>query len=142
MSLPGSAQEIPTLMEHLLGEYVRMMETHNKTVETNPEAGEACDVQKELDRVSDFNKFAKSYLDKNRPLNTFAVDANVGIKLGDNAQVVISPGFNEIAGTMQHSQTVPMTSGQGLHPRQMNQMSSNTTEIGLENEYHVPGQKK
>ena len=117
------------------------MENHNKRVAKNPDLGQECDVQAEIDRVSDFNKFATSFLDKNRPTGTFAVDANVGLNLGQ-AAVIISPGFNQIAGTMQESHEVPMTTGEGMNPRAMATMSNNSMEIGLEDEYDVPGQKK
>lgn len=117
------------------------MQNHNKRAEKNPDVGEKCEVLKELDRVSDFAKFVAKYLDKNRPIGTFAVDANVGLRLADQAAVVISPGFNEIAGTMQDAKAIPMTSGQGIHPREMNQMRTKTMEVGLEDEYPVPGRK-
>lgn len=57
-----------------------------------------------------FFKFAAEYLTRNRVVEVFAVDANVGLVLSNFARCVVSPG-TLVAGTMQESGAVSVTTG-------------------------------
>lgn len=57
-----------------------------------------------------FGKFAADYLAENRVVEVFAVDANVGLVLSNHVRCVVCPG-TDVAGTMQESGAVGVTSG-------------------------------
>lgn len=140
MAPPTKAQEVPTLLELLMAEYRLSMEEHNKRVEKETTADLVkCDVQGELDRVSDFLAFAQSYLDANRVIENFPADQNLGIRLNNQKSAVLATGFNEVAGTMQPTHTVPMTSGRSPfgHYRET---GGNSDAVSIT--HPLPGQRK
>lgn len=60
--------------------------------------------------AENFLAFARAYLDKNRPVQQFAVDDNVGVMLRNQVRCCISPN-NVRPGQMQDANAVPVTTG-------------------------------
>ena len=64
----------------------------------------------ETETLHDFLDFARRHLDHIRPVEQFAADRNVGVRLSDNAWVTISPSTgSEGQGDMQDSPYVPIS---------------------------------
>lgn len=57
-----------------------------------------------------FLTWAKQHLTEVRPVNTFFLDENIGVRLSNNRNIAISPGI-EIRGTMQNAGAVAVTRG-------------------------------
>lgn len=58
-----------------------------------------------------FLEFAHKYLDENRTVETFPVDANCGIRLSNNKRCLIHPPTQAGDGSMQDSGSVGVTEG-------------------------------
>lgn len=58
----------------------------------------------------DFVRWATTYLQETRPLGSFFIDGNVGLRLTTGETVAVSPGV-VVSGTMQESYAVPVTEG-------------------------------
>lgn len=72
----------------------------------------ALDMTGTLKAAEPFLKFGQKYLTENRPVQAFAVDMNYGILLSNNMRCSISPGVENLQGTMQDSPVVPISTGQ------------------------------
>lgn len=116
----------PHLLQHLLDEYVKHL---NEKTEERTKAGKASlPIAEALAKtpMMSFLRWAKEYLATNRPVQNFFVDENLGIRLSNNANVVLSPGVN-LQGTMQDAGAVAVTHGQG----QQNQDVIKTTDFKI-----------
>ena len=78
---------LPSLMAHLQAAF------RDEVKEVNPD-------------LDSFLTFCEDYLNRNRPVETFPVDNNYGIRLSNGHRLVISPGVVEIKGTMQETSAI------------------------------------
>ena len=66
--------------------------------------------------ATSFRAFCDDYLARNRPVQQFPADANVGIMLSNNIRVVVSPRlpgeFAGYGGSMQHSGDIKISTGE------------------------------
>lgn len=98
------------LLQHLLDEYVKVL---NAQIEERKAAGKpTCTIDEAVAKMPmmKFLQFGKDYLTENRPVQNFFVDENVGLRLSNNANIVVSPGIN-VQGTMQNSGAISVTHG-------------------------------
>jgi hypothetical protein len=105
---------MPNLMQYLWAAYGKHVEA--RLAELNHNAYSAEEVLAGV-RAAHFVNWASRFLDENRPVQTFAADANVGLRLSNNDAVVVSPG-TEAQGSMPDARAVGVTHGQsqpGLH---------------------------
>lgn len=110
-SLAHTQGNMPHLMQFLWDNYVRDLA---ERIEKRREAGqEAVGVEEASRRATarDFVRFCADYLAEHRCVQTFIIDANVGLVLSNHASVALSPGV-QIRGTMQDSRAVPVTRGE------------------------------
>lgn len=88
---PGPAAGIPDLVTHLEGAYAE--------ARPSPHARS----------LPDFLDFARAHLDANRPVQTFAADANVGLVLPDATRVLVCrPSRSGSPGGVRVTTFVPM----------------------------------
>ena len=98
------------LIQHLWDEYLVSLES---AIEERKKAGRAMvtiEKAKKLAPAADFIVFASKYLAEHRPVETFYVDANMGIRLSNQTCVALSPGA-DIRGTMQDANAIGVTEG-------------------------------
>lgn len=100
----------PHLLQYLLDEYVKHL--NGRIEERTKRKEKSVDLSTAVKNTSmmAFLKWAKEYLTKVRPVTNFFVDENLGIRLNNNANVVLCPGIN-IQGTMQDAGAVNVTHG-------------------------------
>jgi hypothetical protein len=98
-------EEVPTLMDHLHEQFMEGRAIDEKAAEEdeNVVLGDA---------LPAFLRFAKSYLDQHRTVQTYPADANVGIVLANNTRLLIHPPSGAGMGGMQNSGAVDITEGQ------------------------------
>ncbi len=97
----------PHLMQFLWDEYAKHLRT---LLDKRGDAVADLDTLKKRTPATHFVSWAANYLEKNRPVNTFFVESNVGLVLADGKHAAVSPGV-EIKGTMQAAQDVPIMEG-------------------------------
>ncbi len=67
---------------------------------------------KEKATATHFAKWASNFLKENRPVESFFVEENCGIRLTNNVLVAIAPGMDtDIRGTMQAADAIQVTEG-------------------------------
>jgi len=89
--MPDMQETVPWLLDLLLEEYHKQPNSMAHPV------------------LDDFAAFSRDYLADHRVGQTWAADANVGITLTNQRQCTLCPGLNDVAGTMQQSHEVPVT---------------------------------
>lgn len=101
---------MPHLMQHLWDRYCDYLQ------ETMQERHAAVPLEtaKKKATASAFLVWASNYLQENAVTDSFYVEGNLGIKLGDGSVVTVSPGNEQAqAGRMQQTETVAVTEGKG-----------------------------
>lgn len=93
---------LPWLLDHLWGRFCRKLRRAAKQ-RRQPLA---------VDQVpaEAFLKWARRHLERCRVVETFPLDANVGVRLQDNTMCSICPGVDH-TGTMEDAGDVPITQG-------------------------------
>ena len=61
------------------------------------------------DSLRAFLRFANAYLAENRPVEAFAVDANIGIRLANLVSVLVAPPLGQDAGSVGTGGAVAIT---------------------------------
>lgn len=100
---------LPHLVEFLVAEYRQLLRQANETRQAQGQA--LLDPEAVLKSAKPLLDFFKAYLKTNRPVQVFALDANYGVILSNNARVAIAPGTPLIQGTMQDSGAVQVSQG-------------------------------
>lgn len=101
---------LPHLMELLRSEYRRYLQGE---IDRRQRLGQrTISLQEAMTKApfDNFYNFCVQYLTHNRPVENFFVDMNHGLKLSNNARVVVCPG-TAVQGTMQDSGAVGVTQG-------------------------------
>lgn len=105
----------PHLMQYLRLEFVAALtrKAEKDSPEVDPDKIAAA-VAKAVARTTadQFIRWASAFMKVNRGVETTFIDANMGIRLTNNAIVALSPGI-EIRGTMQDDHSVGVTKGGG-----------------------------
>lgn len=103
---------LPTLHEVLVAAFREQLQ--GRMNELAAAGREVATLDEVMGRVTlrAFSAFAADYLAENRVVETFAVDANVGLLLSNQVRCVVSPGV-DVTGTMQESAAVGITTGLG-----------------------------
>lgn len=110
---PLAGQETPHLLGHLWTAYQAYLTTEMEKLKAN---GSKVRTLQEIFRTApsqNFVSWATQYLENNRVTETFAVDGNFGVRLNDATVVLIGPGADAKAGSMEPAQAVPITTGRG-----------------------------
>ena len=97
-SMRGQA-DVPHLIQFLKDEFVKYLEKGGK--------GPA-----ETQTAQLFWEFAAEYLEKNRTVENWPADANIGVRLSNNMRMLLHPATAEGTGQMQDSGAVGVTEGQ------------------------------
>lgn len=119
---------LPHLMQHLWDAYVAHL---GEQIEQRKATGKNVvdlDTAKKKAPATDFAVFATGYLKEHRVAESFFIDANHGIRLGNNVMVAVCPGV-EIRGTMQDAGAVEVTHGRS-QPHQQG-IVGNTGDIRI-----------
>lgn len=119
---------LPHLMQHLWDAYVAHLKEEIDKRAANGKNPVDLETAKKKAPASDFAVFATSYLKEHRVAEGFFIDANHGIRLGNNAMVAVCPGV-EIRGTMQDAGAVEVTHGRS-QPHQQG-IVGNTGDIRI-----------
>jgi hypothetical protein len=101
---------LPHLMQHLWDAYVEHLKTAIETRKSEGKTVVDLETAKKKAPATDFAVFATNYLKEHRVSESFFIDANHGIRLGNNVMVAVCPGV-EIKGTMQDAGAVEVTHG-------------------------------
>lgn len=102
---------LPHLMAALHDAYRRQVQ--NELLKRKAAGQKVRSLEEALQRApyAHFLAFCERYLSVNRPVETFAVDMNVGMRLSNNQRVCVSPGHAQVQGMMQDSGAVQVTHG-------------------------------
>ncbi len=107
---PARQGTLSSLLDHLWGLYeAALKETYDKVAARGDEI-RSWDQVRQAVRAPTFLRFAREYLDRNRPAETFALDRNLGVKLTDGAVVSLCPRA-VVEGDMQPANAVAIGSG-------------------------------
>jgi hypothetical protein len=101
-SVAQTQSGLPHLLDLLRQEYRRYITDHG---------GQEADAARTLRSAEPFLAFCEEYLRENRPVQSFPIDMNYGLLLSNNVRCAVSPGVEELKGTMQESFTVPVNQG-------------------------------
>lgn len=101
---------LPHLLELLHGEYRRFLEYEIARRRQLGQQTISLEEAMTTAPFSSFYNFCVKYLTQHRPVENFFVDMNHGLKLSNNARVVVCPGTT-VQGTMQDSGAVGVTQG-------------------------------
>ena len=117
---------MPNLIDLMISEYGKYGAKANQDRGAN--SLPALDIAKTIRVGKPLTDFFKKYLEVNRPVQIFPIDMNYGLVLSNNMRCAISPGVQEIKGTMQNSGAVSVTSGGG-NPYQDGIVASNSIPV-------------
>lgn len=98
---------LPHLMQYLWDRYVEHL---TEELEKRTVLSATIETAKRKAPATHFAQWATEFLKENRATESFFLDANMGLRLTNNAMVAISPGV-EIKGTMQDSTAIQVTEG-------------------------------
>jgi hypothetical protein len=99
MGLPGQGADLPHLIQLLKNEYVAHCKEQG--ILTDPNTRPA----------ADFWEFCGQYLDKNRVVENWPADSNIGVRLSNNQRALLSPASNAGTGQMEETHSVSVTEG-------------------------------
>lgn len=101
---------LPTLMEVVQQAFEDHLKSRLEALAAEGHKTVTFEQAKRKATLAMFLTFAGRYLAEHRVVETFAVDANVGLVLSNQVRCVACPGL-DIAGTMQDSDAVGVTQG-------------------------------
>ena len=112
------------LMQHAWDEYVKHLA---KLLEEKKRKGQkvvSLEEAKKRAPATDFAEWFTAYLDKCRPVDTFFVDNNVGIRLNNGIRLAVSPTGDAAEPERPDSGAVAITEGKDDDAGEMKPMSS------------------
>lgn len=102
---------LPHLMQYLWDAYVVHLQKQLEKLTESGKTAVTIDEAKKRAPATHFAVWATEHLKEVRVTESFFVDANHGLRLGNNAMVAVCPGA-EIRGTMQEANAVQVTKGE------------------------------
>lgn len=100
------------LIQHLWDQYCLYLGEQIKEREEKKLSTVDLPTAKKKATATHFAKWAADFLKANRPVESFFVEENCGLRLTNNVLVAIAPGMDEdIRGTMQSSGAIQVTEG-------------------------------
>lgn len=107
-SFTPAAGGLPHLMQHLWEMYSEHLEEVIADMKKRGQTPAPIKTALAKAPATHFIDFAEAYLNAHRVVETFFVDANIGLRLNNQVTVALAPLVESVGGTMQDSLVVPV----------------------------------